>query len=98
VAKTNLSRVLDIMEDYRGPLSLGVMARELGQSPERTREYVEYWIRRGRIQESGGMSDCSACGQKSGCPFIMDGPKTYQLSDSCGDESQISCSVKFKNS
>jgi hypothetical protein len=97
MVKTNLSRVLEFMEHYQGPLSLSVMARELGQSPERTREYVEYWMRRGRIQEVGAVADCSACGQKNGCPFIMKGPKTYQLSNGSGEDLQISCSGKIQN-
>ncbi len=95
MTKTTLSRVLEILEHYQGPLSLGVMARELGQSTERTREYVEYWMRRGRIQESGTVADCSACSHtKNGCPFIIDQPVTFQLADSGGEKVSAPCGEK----
>lgn len=97
MTKTTLSRVLDILENHQGPLSLGMLAKQLDQPPGRTREYVEYWMRRGRIQLSAASSNCSSCGHKNGCPFTIEQPVTYQLVKSGEEDLSLSRCQKNAN-
>ncbi len=91
MTKTVLTRTLEIIENRETPLSLTDLAREIGQTRARTQEIVEYWIRRGRIQQSGSDKDCGSCGHKNGCPFILDQPRTFQVVDKSGDKGFIPC-------
>jgi hypothetical protein len=79
MAKTVLTRTLELIENQETPLSLTDLAREINQTPARTQEIVEYWMRRGRIQASGTSTKCGACAKKGSCPFIMELPQSYKV-------------------
>jgi hypothetical protein len=78
MSTSTLRKVLLAIENADSPLSTNLLARELGQPPDRVEEYVQYWVRRGRIQETGSSTACSGCGIKGECPFVISLPKSYQ--------------------
>lgn len=79
MSKTVLTRTLEIIENRETPLSLTVLAQEIGQTQARTQEIVEYWIRRGKIEVSRSVEDCETCGFSGSCPYVLDLPPSYQV-------------------
>jgi hypothetical protein len=75
----SLRDVLTAFEEVREPCSLHQMARNLDMSPGMLEGMIEYWIRKGRLRESGGTpTACAAC-HTDHCPFIATMPRRYEL-------------------
>jgi hypothetical protein len=79
MAISTLGRLLTVMEDSAGVLSLPDLARELDVTPERVESMLDYWIRKGKIRESAGMADCGRCSASQNCPAMFEIPRTYEL-------------------
>lgn len=95
---STLRQVLTIFETATTPLSLPQVARDLDISVERLEGMLQYWVRKGKLRESAGVSECGSCGQKGACAFVMEMPHSYELANdaiiplcssgaSCGNKS-----------
>ncbi len=79
MAYSKLRRVLTIFETADSSLSLPQIARELQVSPAQLDGMIQHWVRKGKIRQSGALTDCGTCGQQGGCPFVMALPRSYEL-------------------
>ncbi len=79
---SKLKRVLLAFEQADGPVTLGAIARDLDVSMPQLESMIQYWVRKGAIRESAGGKDCGTCGVKGECPFVMQMPRSYELSTS----------------
>ena len=80
---TVLRKLLDLVEESQGAISIQALAGELGVTPPRVESMLDYWIRKGKIKPSVGLSNCGSCGALDNCPFVLEMPRTYEL---VGDE------------
>ena len=87
MATSALSRLLDLIEESRGLLSIPDLARELGVTQSRVENMLEYWIQKGKIQASNTLTDCGGCGALHNCPFVLGMPRTFELIQEMGEES-----------
>lgn len=78
MSQSTLRQVLTVFEEGR-PLTLAQIAHELNVSPAQLEEMIRYWVRKGKIRESAGLTDCGTCGRQGGCPFVLDLPRSYEL-------------------
>lgn len=79
MTQTTLRQVLTVFETINRPLSLPQIAYQLDVSPERLEGMIQHWVRKGKIRESGSVTECGSCGQKGACPFVMPMPRSYEL-------------------
>ena len=80
MSKSTLSQVLDAFEESKGPLTMSQIARDLHVSPARLEGMIQYWVRKGKLQETVAYSDCGTCGRGEGdCPFVIELPRSYEL-------------------
>jgi hypothetical protein len=77
--QSKLRQVLTVFETADSPLSLPQIARELDVTPERLEGMIQHWVRRGKIRQSGSLTDCGTCGQQGGCPFVMALPRSFEI-------------------
>ena len=76
---STLRQVLTIFETATTPLSLPQIARDLDISVERLEGMLQYWVRKGKLRENAGGTECGSCGQKGACAFVMEMPHSYEL-------------------
>lgn len=76
---STVRQVLEIFENASGPISLPQLARQLNISQVRLEGMIRYWVRKGRIRESGSLTECGSCGHQGACPFVMEMPRTYEV-------------------
>ncbi len=82
MTKSTLSQVLAAFENNRGPLTMNQIARDLDISRARLEGMIQYWVRKGKLQETASYSDCGSCGRGEGdCPFTLELPPSYELVD-----------------
>ncbi len=86
MGNNKLRSVLEIIEEAKGPLSLGYVAHTLKISPEMAENLLQFWILKGRIDELDSGADCGSCGINGECPFVYQLPTRYQLVE---DEGQL---------
>lgn len=79
MTRSTLRQVLSIFENAHQPLSLTQIAHELDMPPERLDMMIEHWVRKGKIRESNAGTTCGSCGHQGACPFVMEMPRTYEL-------------------
>jgi hypothetical protein len=79
MTQSTLRQVLTMFETAVAPLSLQQMAHELGVSLEQLEGMIQHWVRKGKIRESGSVTECGTCGHKGACPFVMEMPRSYEL-------------------
>jgi hypothetical protein len=79
MTQSTLRQVLTMFETAVAPLSLQQMAHELGVSLEQLEGMIQHWVRKGKIRESGSVTECGSCGSKDGCAFVMEMPRTFEL-------------------
>ena len=84
MAKTKLRQVLDLIENSGGGTSLRSIARELDISVSQVENYLEYWVRKGRLQVLEPSAKCEACASSGSCSCLIDFPKILRISD--GDQ------------
>ncbi len=76
---TTLRRVLQAFEEAQCTVRLDLLSRQLNLDPTTLDSMIQYWVRKGQIQEVEDMPDnCNTC-HVSGCPFILKMPKRYTL-------------------
>ena len=83
-----LQQVLQEIKAANGPINLNELARRLNVERSALDGMIQFWLRKGRLQEtdiytdvpadicSGGTCNCS--GPKS-CPFVMAMPRSYAV-------------------
>lgn len=76
---SKLKQVLIAFETANGSLALPQLAQELQVSPQQLEGMIQYWVRKGKIRESSGLTDCGSCGSNGSCAFVMDMPRGYEL-------------------
>jgi len=77
---TTLRTVLQAFERAETPLSLGQLAVELSVAPGLLEGMIDFWVRKGRLRESGNeASACGSCGQKGACPLVIKMPRRFEL-------------------
>lgn len=79
MTQSTLRQVLTIFETTSTPLSLPQIARQLEVSPVQLEAMIQHWVRKGKIRENTVLTDCGSCGRGSGCPFVLDLPRSYEL-------------------
>jgi len=89
-----LTQVLHEIENARGPITLRELSRKLEVNPQALEGMLQFWVRKGRIQNNDEMDSrsddtdvCgSVCSSSTNCAFIAKMPKTYSLPVSNGIE------------
>ena len=76
---SKLKQVLIAFETTNGSVSLPQLARELDVSRERLDGMIQHWVRKGKIRENNGLTECGSCGSNDSCAFVMDMPRSYEL-------------------
>jgi len=77
---TTLRTVLQAFEAAEAPLSLGRLAADLKVSPAMLEGMIEFWVRKGRLRETGSeASACTSCGHGSACPLVIKMPRRFEL-------------------
>lgn len=79
MTQSTLRQVLTIFETAVVPLSLPQIARELEVSLGQLEGMIQHWVRKGKIRESGSVTECGSCGHQGGCPFVIELPRSYEL-------------------
>jgi hypothetical protein len=85
-----LRQVLEELKTARGPVNMNDLARQLGVDRDVLESMIEFWVRKGRLQDddqalaailetcTGG--DCAgSCPGPQACPFVMKMPRTFSL-------------------
>ena len=94
-----LQRILQALEDARGPVSLDALSRELGVERSALEGMIALGVRKGRLRDSALAPGCaggcgSHCGSAAGCPFLSHVPRTIELvATASGAESSRRSSV-----
>lgn len=79
---STLRQVLTTFEEAQTPLTLGALSRRLGVPPGILDGMIDHWVRKGRLREvtsTAGRGACSSCGAASGCPLIINLPRSFVL-------------------
>lgn len=76
---STLRQVLAAFERADAPLPLAQVARDLDLPLERLEGMVEYWVRRGRIRESGATAAALSCARYGSCPYVLRLPRILEL-------------------
>ena len=85
--RTMLKQVLREFETAQGPITVRELSRKLKVDPNALEAMIQFWVRKGRIQDddatiscSEEMGDCStSCCGTANCAFIAKMPKTYSI-------------------
>ncbi|WP_129629752.1 FeoC-like transcriptional regulator [Candidatus Oscillochloris fontis] len=62
-----LHQVLDAFEQSQGPVSLDELSRQLGIERSALDGMIAFWVRKGRLIESGGQTVCASAGSSCTC-------------------------------
>lgn len=76
---TTLRQVLQAFEDTTQPLSLNQMAQQLDLPSGMLEGMIMHWVRKGKIREVGGAAPCGTCSKSSGCHYMPEIPRSYEL-------------------
>jgi len=82
-----LSQVIHEIESAQGPITVGELSRKLNIEPNALEGMLQFWVRKGRIQDDDALEDCSdiagscgkSCSGTAECSFIAKMPKTYSV-------------------
>lgn len=90
---SQLREVLNRFTDQNAPVSLNHMARDMGLEPGVLHGMIDYWVRKGKLREisTGTGENCTTCGIKSACPFVVALPRYYELVVDPGTPPEPSC-------
>ncbi|EFO80677.1 hypothetical protein OSCT_1450 [Oscillochloris trichoides DG-6] len=82
-----LRQVLDAFERSQGPVSLDELSRQLGIERSALDGMIDFWVRKGRLVESGGQMVCASAGSSctcssypGGCVFNSAAPRRISVS------------------
>lgn len=76
---TTLRAVLNAFEQAERPLSVKQLAADLDIPSAMLEGMIDFWVRKGRLRESGGMADCGTCGHGDHCPLVIKMPRRFEL-------------------
>jgi hypothetical protein len=77
---SQLRQVLDRFADQSTPISIKQMARQMDLDPGVLGGMIDYWVRKGKLREVSTTGDnCTTCGVKGACPFVVAMPRSYEL-------------------
>jgi hypothetical protein len=76
---STLRQVLAAFERADAPLPLTQIAHDLGLPLERLEGMVQYWVRRGRLRESGATAAPPSCARYGSCPYVLRLPRILEL-------------------
>jgi hypothetical protein len=76
---STLRQVLAAFERADAPLALTQIAHDLDLPLERLEGMVEYWVRRGRIRESGTTAAPLSCAKYGSRPYVLRLPRILEL-------------------
>jgi hypothetical protein len=79
-----LHQVLRALQTAEGPISLDELSRRLGIERGVLDGMIAFWVRKGRLKESGGACGaarpgCSCSSHPSGCAFDRAAPRTISV-------------------
>lgn len=74
-----LRDVLTAFEQSNGAVSVQRLSHQLDISPPVLEEMIQFWVRKGKVRETGDSETCNTCGSARGCPFIMNMPRRFEL-------------------
>jgi hypothetical protein len=79
-----LHQVLQAFESAQGPVSLDQLGRQLGVERGVLEGMIDFWVRKGRLKQSGGACGnsgpaCSCSSHPGGCSFDSALPRTITL-------------------
>lgn len=85
-----LQQVLAEIRAATGPVNLNELARRMNVERSALDGMIQFWIRKGRLQETDIYTDvpaevCSSgscggsCPGPKGCPFVMPLPRSYSI-------------------
>jgi len=85
-----LHQVLRELESAGGPMNLNELGRKLGVERSALAGMIDYWVRKGRLQDNDLVMDAAVCNSSAcsagvscpgpqGCPFVMKMPRTFSL-------------------
>lgn len=74
-----LLQVLQAVEAADEPCTLAQLARQFDISPAMLEEMLAYWVRKGRLRETGSSPACAACGHGASCPFVARMPRSFEI-------------------
>ncbi len=76
---TTLRAVLNAFEQTERPISVKQLAADLDVPPAMLEGMIDFWVRKGRLRESGGTAECGTCGQGDHCPLVIRMPRRFEL-------------------
>lgn len=76
---TTLRAVLNAFEQADRPLSITQLAADLDITPAMLEGMIDYWVRKGRLRESGGTADCGTCSKGDHCPLVIKMPRRFEV-------------------
>ena len=85
-----LRQILQELASAQGPVNMNDLSRKLGVERSALQGMIDYWVRKGRLQDDdqaleAAMSVCTSgncstsCPGPQGCPFVMKMPRTFSL-------------------
>ncbi len=82
-----INQVLYEIENARGAITIDELSRKLNVEPNALEGMLQFWVRKGRIQDDEVSDDCkdstggcgSSCSGTADCTFIAKMPKTYSI-------------------
>jgi hypothetical protein len=89
---SQLREVLNRFDDQSRPVSLAQMAREMALEPGVLHGMIDYWVRKGKLREiNSGGENCTTCGIKGACPFVIAMPRYYERVRDNDDQPPPAC-------
>ena len=77
---SQLRQILDYFQHQHQPQSLHTVAHEMAMTPQILGEMIDYWVRKGKIRiVAGNGHECTSCGVRGACPFVMQVPRYYEV-------------------
>lgn len=78
---TSLRRVLETIKAAEGAVRFDQLSRDLDIEAGMLDGMLQHWVRKGRIREviDTDAANCTHCGVKGRCPFVMQMPRRYEL-------------------
>jgi hypothetical protein len=78
---TALRRVLEAIKAADGAVRFDQLSRKLDIEAGMLDGMLQHWVRKGRIREviDTNAANCTHCGVKGHCPFVMKMPRRYEL-------------------
>jgi hypothetical protein len=81
-----LNQVLREIETAQAPITVRALSRKLGIEPDAMEGMIQFWVRKGRLQDDDAVScnnqlrNCStSCSGTADCAFIAKMPRTYSF-------------------